>query len=299
MLRFGNGEFESRTENAIPPSVYHARDYFLEVVKKLSPDVLTDLSKKPFDCYRKTGLHFDAMAHEERLKHLNTYDKIREMARLRTHHEWNSPDWRRIFEVEEITYDEPMGALQNSIFEWSRKWNLDAVWCRERAYHTLDFWCSFPELPENLVWNYEPAWETIAAFRQGEHPSFIFESKTLYPRVGMRAEVERRLTEEFRAQLKAFLDKREKMAKDAGLNPVRKKREDMHFVWLISFQVKEMSYERILARYFPNEYATAKRDGCISERTKRIRKAVNEVSRLIGLSLRRDGIAPGRRPTKR
>jgi hypothetical protein len=298
MLRFGNGEFESNIEGVVPPSVHHARDYFLRVVRELAPDVLLDLSKKPFDCYRRTGLHFDATAHQEKLEELNPYDQIREMSRLRHQHQWNSLDWQHHFENEIIIYNEHLSALQKSIFEWSQTWNLDAAWCRQRAYHTLDYWCSSPVSHKSLVWNYEPAWGPIVAFRQGEHPRFVFEYKTLYPRVGMRAELERLITEDFQAQLKAFLDSRERMAKDAGMSPVRKKREEMHFAWLVFFQVNEMSYERILEQYFPKEYATAKRDGCISERTKRIRKAVNEVSRLIRLSLRKDGIAPGRRPAK-
>jgi hypothetical protein len=296
MLRLGNGEFESQEEGRVPPSVHHARDLFLETLSKMIPEVLSDLYDNAFDTYQKAGLHFDAAVHEERLKHLNTYDRIGELSRLEYQHRWNSPDWRN-FEGEEITYDENLSALQSNIFDWSRTWKLDADWCRERAFKTLDWWCSYPDMRERLMWNYEPVWETVIAFRRGEHPRFTFEYKTLYPRDGHRPTLERRITESFKRELKAFLDSREQMAKEAGMKPVPKKREQTHFEWLVCFQVKGMSPKEILQQYVPSDYAAALERNSMSEYTKRVRKAVNEVSRLIVLPLRNDGIAPGRRPS--
>jgi hypothetical protein len=298
MLRLGNGEYESAIEGRDPPSAHHARDVFLMTLSEMLPEVLRDLERSSLEYYRKSGLHFDDAAHQERLKHLNQYDRIREMTRLQQHHRWSSPEWNN-FEEEEITYDQNLSALQKSIFQWSRKWRLDASWCRERAFHTLDYWCSYPDSHKRLAWNYEPVWETVVAFRQGEHPRFRFEYKTLYPREGHRSRLEQRITEAFRRELKAFLDSREQIAKEAGMKPVPKKREKSHFEWLICFQVKGMSPKEILAHYEPHVYEGAIGRGSLSEYTKRIRKAVNEVSRLIGLPLRIDGIAPGRRRTKR
>jgi hypothetical protein len=262
----------------------------------MMPEVLSDLYDKALDTYRKSGLHFDTAAHKARLRHLNTYDQIREMTRLQYQHRWNTPDWRN-FEGEEITYNKNLSALQKSIFEWAREWKLNATWCRERAFNTLEYWCSYPDVHESLTWNYESVWEPIVAFRQGEHPKFQFEFKTLYPREGHRTSLERRITEEFKRELKAFFDSREQMAKKAGMKPVPKKREQTHFEWLVCFQVKGMSPKEILRSYQPHVYETALERGSLSEYTKRVRKAVNEVSRLIILPLRNDGTAPGRRPS--
>jgi hypothetical protein len=148
MLRLGNGEYESVIEGREPPSVHHARDVFLMTLSGMLPEVLRDLERNSLEYYRKSGLHFDDAAHRERLKHLNQYDRIREMTRLQQHHRWSSPEWRN-FEEEEITYDQSLSALQKSIFQWSRKWRLDASWCRERAFHTLDYWCSYPDSHKN------------------------------------------------------------------------------------------------------------------------------------------------------
>lgn len=299
MHRLGKGEFESVVDGVIPPSVHDARDYFLMAVREQAPEVLRDLNGEPFECYCRTGLHFDESDHRERLKDLSLYDRIREIQRLRTAHVWNTPEWRTHFEVGEIDYDERLAALQKSIFAWSRKWNLDQLWCRERAVSTLDYWCSSPEGREQLIWGYEPFWETIVAFRRGEHPEFEFRYKTLYPREGHRPDLERRITTAFKEQLKAFLDHAEQLAKEAGMRPTPKKRERLHFAWLACFQVRGMSYQEILKLFYPKEYVAAKEDGSLNEHTKRIRKAVNEVSRLITLPLRSDGISPGRRPSKR
>ncbi len=41
--KFGRGQYESALRNEAPPSVKHARSYFLDVVKTLAPTVLEDL----------------------------------------------------------------------------------------------------------------------------------------------------------------------------------------------------------------------------------------------------------------
>lgn len=283
MHRLGNGEFESVIDGATPPSVQHARYYFCDAIRKLAPEILVELGRRPLDCYRKTGLHFDERGHKERLKDLSLYDRIREIERLRALHVWNLPEWRTHFEDAEIDYDDRLAALQKIVFAWSLKWNLNQLWCREHAVRTLDFWCTSDHARKMLMWHYEPIWETIIAFRRGEHPAFVFEYKTLYPREGHRAELERRMMDAFKQQRKAFLDNREQLAKAAGMRPVPQKREQLHYAWFVCFQVKGMSYQEILEKYYPKEYEAARNEGTLNEHTKRIRKAVNEVSRLIKL----------------
>jgi hypothetical protein len=315
--KFGHGQYESALRNESPPSVKHARSYFLDVVKTLAPIVLEDLGGEPYRLYWEAQLCFEAN---------ETSGKRDLVAR----HIWTSyqrPSWREIehpfrnplltnslddedeymsevsthqFRGENAVANTPVemseriSEFRDSLFNWSRRHRLDTTWCRERAYDTLDWWCLSQESRRIQMWDYDGAYQTIMAFR-GDHPRFTFEYKTLYPREGFRPDVKRRIMEAVEKELDAFLDGREALAEENGMVAPRQKRDKQHFEWLVCFQVNQMSYADILELYFPNEFATAKKAGNISDRTKRIRKAVNEVADFINLPLREDGVRPGRR----
>lgn len=319
--KFGHGEYESALRNEAPPSVKHARSYFLDVVKTLAPNVLDDLSNEPYRLYWEARLCFEA--NEQR----------NEKRDLVTRHIWTNyqrPSWKEIenpfknpllsdspdigdeyiseipssrlrrkeaeaIDTTPVEKDEHIQVFRDSLFGWSRRHHLDTTWCRERAYETLDFWCFSEEGRKIQMWDYDGAYQPIIAFRD-DHPKFTFEYKTLYPREGFRQDVKQRIMEAVEKDLDAFLDQRESLAKENGMVPPRQKRERQHFEWLVCFQVKQLSYAEILKFYFPKEYAAAKLTRNISDRTKRIRKAVNEVADYINLPLREDGTKPGRRP---
>jgi hypothetical protein len=293
--KFGRGQYESAPRNEVPPSVKHARSYFLDVVKTLAPTVLEDLGGEPYKLYWEARLCFEA-------------NKTSGKRDLVARHIWKThqrPSWGEIEHpfrnpllddaATPVERDERVREFRDSLFNWSRRHRLDATWCRERAYDTLDWWCFSQGGREIQMWDYDGAYQTIMAFR-GDHPRFTFEFKTLYPREGFRPDVKKRIMEAVEKELDAYLDRQEALAEENGMVAPRQKREKQHFEWLVCFQVNQMSYAEILELYSPEEFADAKKAGNLSDRTKRIRKAVHEVADFINLPLREDGIRPGRRP---
>jgi len=89
MRLLGSGQYEGGMKDEALPSVRDAQDVFLFTIRKIAPEVLDDLSGEPLLWFRVSGLHFEEAAHQERLKHLSLYDRIREIMRLRYAHEWS------------------------------------------------------------------------------------------------------------------------------------------------------------------------------------------------------------------
>ncbi len=324
--RFGVSEYEGAVEDEELLSVEHMRSYFLQSVSELVPEVLDELESELLPLYRVISL-FCYEADEKRREESD----VRIRATWRDH---NRPTWEYVenawinrspdksfvvqfdeyysFYDEDDTWNVPffrtpahkdpnIAAFIEKMFDWSRRHNLDAVWCRARAYETLDFWCYDQSYLERRIWKYEPldllpfALHPITLSKY-DSMEFIFKFLTLYPSVGYRPDVEREITEDFKAQLKFFLDGREKIASKAGMSPTPNKREMSHFIWLAQFQVKEMSYREISNEVDPPR-GSAKAP-YLSDDTKKVRKAVNDLARAIKLPLRAEGRRPGRRPKK-
>ncbi len=249
-IKLGKGELEFIHEDGLSLSIKDARDYFLDAVKEVKPEVLDDLANEPFKLYKAAGLAFDREQIEKDIENTEFYDQIRIIAKEEQQHKWNHPDWQGHFEEKEVDYDDNILAMQKSIFDWSRKHNLNVAWCRARAYETLDYWHQNTNLCVARIWNYDVSLEPIIAIRRGEL-DFVFRFKSLYPAMSFRADEKKRITEQFEFELDAFLDERENYAKEKGLKKPKKKNEYLHFLWFAHYQVNELTQKEIQENYNP------------------------------------------------
>ncbi len=247
-IKLGKGELEHTDDVEIPYSVRDARDYFLDAVKEVKPEVLEDLAGEPFRLYKAAGLAYERGCSEKEFENLELWDRRKEMFQAEKRHRGNHPDWSGHFENEEVDYDENIRAMQKSIFHWSKEHNLDVNWCRARAYETLDWWYWSGSSHENRTWNYEMEMQTMIATRKGEM-DFVFRIRSNYPMFGFRPDEETRITEAFKRELKTFLGERERIAKENGMTKPKVKHEYLHFIMFAYSQVKEWTQEEIAKKF--------------------------------------------------
>ncbi|HZH91590.1 MAG TPA: hypothetical protein VEX70_13350 [Pyrinomonadaceae bacterium] len=327
---YGHGAYEHVLRDKIPASVEHARNDFLQTVAELAPEVLSDLGKEPFRLYRKTpAICFEA--DKERIKkhkQHNLYDRVREKAKW----EQQRPKWKEVetpphsekvdlverhiwttyerppLEYVETQWHDPLGvrppfpidtdgsiaAFKASLLEWSRRHNLNDLWCRERAYATLDLWCYSPASRKARIWHHEFGWQPVMAFRGGERQrfDFVFRHETHYPRDGFRQQVKQRILTLCEEQLDAFLDERERQAIEGGMVATPQKHAKEHFEWLTRRQIQGMTCRAIFDLYKEQSKSQAMPRLITTKRA--VEKAVSELAELIQLTPRYAG--RGRKP---
>ncbi|HZS04507.1 MAG TPA: hypothetical protein VFD58_06695 [Blastocatellia bacterium] len=96
------------------------RRQFLETIADTNPEVLADLFDLAFECHRLAG-------------------------------PWHFRGW------DDVLYPggdpgQEIIIFRHMMYWWSQKWNLDADWCRERAFHALEYWSLYPGRLEKLTW---------------------------------------------------------------------------------------------------------------------------------------------------
>lgn len=202
-IRLGKGEFEHIDDVEMPYSTRDARDYFLDAIKEVKPEILDDLANEPFKLYKIAGLALDCERYEKKFENLELYDRIRAMAEVESLHRWNHPDWFGHYEKKEVTYNENTRAMQKSIFDWSEEHNLNIGWCRARAFETFDWWHRSESFFENRLWNYETEMQPMIATRKGER-DFVFRINSNYPMFGFRQMKKKELRKPLSANLKLF-----------------------------------------------------------------------------------------------
>jgi hypothetical protein len=109
-MRLGLGEYEHVERFNI--STFIVRDAFFEKIEALAPQVITSLEQGPLKTYREL------------------WPKRKELV----------SDWRLI---------ERMNIFYTALLEWSRTWNLDADWCRNRAIDAMAESLDWQELGED------------------------------------------------------------------------------------------------------------------------------------------------------
>ncbi len=282
-IKLGKGEFEHIRSNGLTASVKDARDYFLDAVKEVAPEVLDDLAGNPYRLYKAAGLALDYKRYEKEFENLEFYDGIRAKAKIEHQHSWNHPRWENQFENSEVNYDENTRLLQKSIFSWSKKHNLDVVWCRARAYETIEWWYRSDSFYENRIWNYETEMQPIPV---GLNTVFNFSYKSLYPVFRFRSKEKEIIREAFEKELNEFLDERDKIAKENGMIKPKQKSKYLHFIWLAKWQMDEnLTHEKIAEQ--------DERSNSIEVQA--VSKAIKELAELIGLPLRKS--KRGKKPT--
>jgi hypothetical protein len=282
-IKFGTAEYEAPTENE-RPSRERMRSYFLQNVSSTIPEVADELENELLPLYQQIPLFcFEADSSRRRRRRRNARWEWRDH---------NRPSWETIetlwvnrptntpFEVRfDDYYDEPdksfaggwispftrqpthkdpnIGVFVEKLFVWSRRYYLDATWCRAHAYETLDLWCVNKNYRKARIWLPKPLMffddvpvpTSPISIIEHTSPKFIFEYVTHYPSLGFRKDIREEMIEAFTKKLDAFLDEREAEAKAFGLEPSPKKYAPHHFRWLAAYQVGGMSKKSLAKKY--------------------------------------------------
>lgn len=298
----GAGAYETRLNGEDEPSTKDAQGYFLEAVKRLVPEVLSDLSGAPFSLYKRIPeLCFSADKRRfEEFKRLNLYQRVREFFLWER---YRRPLWRdieipfvnpltnpsldeedeevqrarfnqhfrgHVFDPTPKDKDGRIAAFKKELIGWSVRHNLDEIWCRERAYNTLEEWSSEPQLLQKRNWKIQINYPD--PFIAGGEPVFRFERRTQYPLLHFRKGDFRLAVEEFKREYSKFQDRLEASFQAGGYKAAPMKPPDQHFEWLVMYHVKGLTYREIA-------------ESCGMDDS-RLRHKVPEVARLIGLKLK-------------
>jgi hypothetical protein len=323
----GFGEYERVGENGERVSVQEMRKYLLRIVSLMVPaftefmekDLLGLYQKIPLMCYeadetRKRGQRGRS---EWRRIFRPSWDFLEAAWKQRAPGVPFELDVRNLYATTELdsnsrrslldahsninwTRDPKIHIFLESMFEWSKHYHLDIVWCRHLAYETLDLWCQCPYYRSIRYWTYT---EGLPPSYLPQPPEplyfqnrFIFEAETDYPVIGFFDEVKKRIMKDCERQIVAFLKSREDDAQGYGLRKTIIKRELSHFEWVAKYQVIGASFKEISG--VPENQRGTGKNCSLPEDTSKVRKAVNELARLIDLPLRPEGRRPGR-PRKR
>jgi hypothetical protein len=201
--------------------------------------------------------------------------------------------------------------LRESIWAWSKRWNLDTDWCRARIFFTLVTWGTprtaytySKEEGEKIIeikdkcedWSYG---EIVWGDADINLEEFVFKS-FWNPLYMSRSGADRTTRAYFEKEWTEYLDKiEERFYQKNDARPALYSPKQEHFNWLVKYQIKCMSAELIFAEENPKIYASRKKEGNISEYTRFIRKAYNKLANFIYLPLRSRDITLGRRPRKK
>jgi hypothetical protein len=186
-------------------------------------------------------------------------------------------------------------SLRRSLLEWARVWHLEEEWCLQHALDTMWHWHHFPPDLHDLKWQ-QGGGSWIASTNEQER-RLVFEYSGWEPTYDYRKTIKKKIIQSFNKHLEEYLDNMESLVRERGYVKTKVKNEPKHFEWLACFQVKGMSYSKIKDRFKPQ--ASPLEKVYISDDTKAIRKAINDLAKYIGLVLRQEGTAPGRPATKR
>ena len=185
-------------------------------------------------------------------------------------------------------------ALRRSLLDWARVWHLEAEWCLQHALTTMLHWHHFPPELKKLEWQQGGGGWVVST--NEEERRFLFKHEGWEPTYAYRRTIKQEIRRAFNQHLDEYLDRIESLAQERGYVKTKTKNEREHFEWLACFQVKGMSYSEIKDTFRPQTISTEKT--YLSDDTKAIRKAINDVAKYIGLHLRKEGTTPGRRRSK-
>lgn len=295
-MKFGI-EYEEVFEGEEAQSVQRMQSYFLQRASDLVPKVSEDLIWNLLDLYQKIPEFYYA-AKPSRNKTGNPKLKANWYGLHR-------PDWNKI---EKASREGLKFKNQNIIlfvermFEWSSLHNLNEVWCREHAYETLEIWAINEKFRNKHFWRKFPFLRGVAiggdfsltnfietnAFRSIPE-KFVFEVEP-HKLINLgTSEMKQNISAAFDEKLNNYIETYKKNTKANNLSKTEKKYNPDHFDWLINFQVKGLEYREIFKKYFPKEFSPEKGRDFLDDQTKKVRQAINRLSRQIKLEARKSG----------
>src|ERR1700754_13799 len=336
-LRFGLGEFENIDQDGTRSSLQDLRSLFLSIASRAKPELASDLeellgvySQIPLFCYpgdkkrrntRNGGKRYAWSSHcrpkwTDIESAWQDYSSSATSNSSQPHFELRFDDY---YDVQDrngvwlVTFNMPAHTdpkIQQFIlrvFDWSKKYGLNATWCRQFAYETLDLWSQSETYRKARFWWYTTAYVSSSQF--GAHDKFVqlmrtfeplpqefvFKWTTLFPVQGFRGKEKNFITEKFREELDMFLDRCEQQAEQANLVRSVRKHTREHLRWLADFQVKQMGYKEICEAGRSLGGLSNQPRSYLNDDTKTVRQAINKLANVLELPLRAEPRKPGRR----
>jgi len=245
--RLGYGSYERQNGEQ---SKEDLRNRFFAAITEHAKHVLKNLYDESFKLYLDAGLGFKVDANKVMLEGLNPNEQARKLAREWNRHRWNRPQWQRHFETGPITYDKRKEKFRQSLFEWSRRFNLNAAWCREYAYETLDHWSHAHPDHEHLSFELHLVARTVFAVKR-DVEWFVFKRRVQHPQLLPIETIKARLREAFECDLRQYFTQLEAIAENQGYVPTpeiyeahKSKLED-RLRWLVERIIYNKTYKAI------------------------------------------------------
>jgi hypothetical protein len=334
-LRFGLGEYENIGEDGVGNSRQDLRSLFLHTASKAKSELASELEdllglycQIPLFCYtadkkrrntRGGGKRYSWSSHcrpkwgyiedawQEHMKRGTTHFKLKFDDYYDVHD--RNGTWWSAFNMPPHT-DPNIEQFILTLFNWSNKYGLNATWCRQFAYETLDLWSQSERYRKARIWWYTTAHVSSSRLGKSNRKSvmllrpfepwpqeFVFKWTTLYPVQGFRGTEKKLISAKFDKELDTFLNRCEQQAQDANLVRSVRKNTREHLQWLVDFQVRRMGYNEIRGtgksrKTSPNSPQSS------GDETKTVRQAINQLAKLIELPLRDEPRRPGRRTSR-
>lgn len=270
--RIGSGSFERPNREQ---SKEDLRNHFFEAVNRYARRVPVELYDGPFRLYLEAGLGFNADAFTDELE---AGERARKISQGWNRHLWNHPKWHDKFEAGPIAYDARKDAFRRDLFEWSRRNKLDAAWCREFAFETLDYW-SYSQ-PDREQLRFRPHVKAVTFFpmgggAKGLRRKFTFEHVVIHPQIKPLEETEAEMREAFDRQVAALILDLKKRAKACNYAETPKtyksKYRKDYYRWLVEWAINGKPIKTIADE-------TKDRNGNGGPDNKTIRDAVNRLA---------------------
>jgi hypothetical protein len=339
-LRFGLGEYENIDDDGAGNSRQDLRSLFLHTASKAKPELASELedllglySQIPLFCYtadkkrrntRGGGKRYSWSSHcRPKWKYIEDawqqHMKMRaKSSTTKTHFKLKFDDYYDVYDRNGTwwsSFDMPPHTDHNieqfilTLFNWSNKYRLNATWCRQFAYETLDLWSQSETYRKARIWWYTTAHVSSSRLRKSYSKlvmllrafeplpqELVFKWTTFYPVQGFRGAEKKLISAKFGEELDTFLDRCEQQAQDANLVRSVRKNTREHLQWLVDFQVKQMDYNEIRGTGKSRKTSPHSTQSSGDE-TKTVRQAINQLAKLIELPLRDEPRRPGRPPS--
>jgi|SRR5215469_4523962 len=179
--------------------------------------------------------------------------------------------------------------LAKSIKKWSAQWNLDASWCAATAHYTVCAWLKDVDKADFKRWAF-PWMRTGTVIQLTPAPKvFPFEA-TWFDWIVERGPFIRKTEIRFKRELHKFIERTIALRKRKAFRSPVKKREQLHFTWLVQYQIGGLGFAEI-RRAITSDRVEPKtghkhRDGSKDLTPEAIQMAVTRLAKLIELKLR-------------
>lgn len=310
------GEYREKGERDW--SVWELREFFLDKVADLAPEVLEELRNEVLPAFRQA--YEATRPPPERREAATEFGEPVDRERPPEWVQWRFQDgeWGT-----DSTTDWPdeLVAFHDQLCGWADNCNLREPWVLDAALRMLRFWRQRDSSPASDIETLR-FWQTLYSQASVEHvfqnqdrdiegvfevfrtwrekaesyelrflpirfdavfktPHFTFEFEGWVPQNKLWHTYEQELRDAFEEELEAYGEERRQGPEERDLEPPPEIRAPHHFKWLVLWQVQERSYREIAEDYNAGTYNTP-----TGTSSSTVREGVHHKADLIGLTRR-------------